>query len=103
VDEIKEKETNPDSKFDLENNGRRHIINAYPTSTVATAIIQPKEPTYPEEGEHIFHSNMWVKGTPLNFIVDRRSQKNLILEEVIKQFGFSTTPHLQPYNIGWLF
>jgi hypothetical protein len=45
---------------------------------------------------------MWAKGTPLHFIVDRRSQKNLILAEVIKQLGLSTTPHLHPYNIGWL-
>jgi hypothetical protein len=45
---------------------------------------------------------MWVKGTPLHFIVDSRSHKNLISAEVIKQLGLSTTPHLQPYNIGWL-
>jgi hypothetical protein len=43
-----------------------------------------------------------VKGTPLHFIVDRGSQKNLISAEVIKQLGLSTTPHPQPYNIGWL-
>jgi hypothetical protein len=30
------------------------------------------------------------------------SQKNLISTEVIKQLGLSTTPHPQPYNIGWL-
>jgi hypothetical protein len=50
----------------------------------------------------LFHSQMWVKGTPLHFIVDSGSQKNLISAEVIKQLGLSTTPHLQPYNIRWL-
>jgi hypothetical protein len=45
---------------------------------------------------------MWVKGTPLHFIVDSGSQKNLISAEVVKQLGLSTTPHPQPYNIGWL-
>jgi hypothetical protein len=45
---------------------------------------------------------MWVKGTPLHFIIDRRIHKNLISAEVIKQLGLSTTPHPQPYNIGWL-
>jgi hypothetical protein len=35
-----------------------------------TATIQPEEPTDPEEGEHLFHSQMWVKGTPLHFIID---------------------------------
>jgi hypothetical protein len=45
---------------------------------------------------------MWVKGTPLHFIVDNGSQNNLISAKVIKQLGLSTTPHPQPYNIGWI-
>jgi hypothetical protein len=45
---------------------------------------------------------MWVKGTPLHFIIDSGSQKNLISAEVIKQLGLSTTPHPKPYNIKWL-
>jgi hypothetical protein len=92
----------PDSESDSENNGRRQIIDADPTAIVMTTTIQPEEPTDPEEGEHLFHSQMWVKGTPLHFIVDSGSQKNLISAEVIKQLGLSTTPHPQPYNIGWL-
>jgi hypothetical protein len=99
VAEIKDKEPNPDSEFDFENNGKRQIIDADPTAIVATATIQPKEPIDPKEGEHLFHSQMWVKGTPLHFIVDSRSQKNLISAEVVKQLGLSTTPHPQPYNI----
>ena len=67
-----------------------------------TSTIQPEEPTNPEEGEHLFHSHIWVKGTPLHLIVDSGSQKNLISAEVVKPLGLSTTPHLQPYNIGWL-
>jgi hypothetical protein len=102
VAEIKDKELNPDSESDFENTGKRQIIDADPTAIVTTATIQPEEPTDPEEGEHLFHSQMWVKGTPLHFIVDRGSQKNLISAEVIKQLGLSTTPHPQPYNIGWL-
>jgi hypothetical protein len=53
-----------------------------------TTTIQPEEPEDPEEGEHLFHSQMWVKGTPLHFIVDSGSQKNLISTEVIKQLDF---------------
>jgi hypothetical protein len=102
VAEIKDKEPNLDSESDSENNGKRHIIDADPTAIVATATIQPEEPTDPEEGERLFHSQMWVKGTPLHFIVDSGSQKNLISAEVVKQLGLSTTPHPQPYNIGWL-
>jgi hypothetical protein len=67
-----------------------------------TATIQLEEPIDPEEGEGLFHSHMWVKGTPLHFIVDSGSQKNLISAEVIKQLGLSTTPHPHPYNIRWL-
>jgi hypothetical protein len=78
VAEIKEKESNPNSKYDSKNNGRRQIIDTDPTIIVDAETIQPKEPTDLEEGEHLFHSQMWVKGTPLHFIVDSRSQKNLI-------------------------
>jgi hypothetical protein len=102
VAEIKDKEPNPDSESDSENTGKGQIIDADPTAIVATATIQPEEPIDPEEGEHLFHSQMWVKGTPLHFIVDSGSQKNLISAEVVKQLGLSTTPHPQPYNIGWL-
>jgi hypothetical protein len=102
VAEIKDKEPNPDSEFDSKNNGKEQIIDADPTTIDATATIQLEEPTDPEEGEHLFHSQMWVKGTPLHFIVDSGSQKNLISAEVIKQLGLSTTPHPQPYNIGWI-
>jgi hypothetical protein len=45
---------------------------------------------------------MWVKGTLLHFIIDSGSQKNLILVEVIKWLALLTTPHPQPYTIGWL-
>jgi hypothetical protein len=72
------------------------------TFIVVTATIQPEEPIDPEEEECLFHSYMWVKGTPLHFVVDSGSEKNLILGAVIKKLGLSTTPHPEPYNIGWL-
>jgi hypothetical protein len=102
VAEIKDKEPNPDSKSDFENIGKGNIIDADPTAIVATTTIQAEELIYPEVGEHLFHSQMWVKGTPLHFIIDIGSHKNLILAKVVKQFGLSTTPHSQPYNIEWL-
>jgi hypothetical protein len=85
---------------DLENNIRRNIIDAKPTAIVAIVVIQPEED--PEEGEKLFHSEMWVKRTPFHFIVDSESQKNIISTKVVKQLDFPTTPHPQPYNIGWL-
>jgi hypothetical protein len=45
---------------------------------------------------------MWVKGTPLHFIVDSGSQKNLISAEVVKRLVLLTMSHPQPYTIGWL-
>ena len=45
---------------------------------------------------------MWVKGMPLHFVVDNGSQKNLISAEVVKRMELPTTPHPQPYSIGWL-
>jgi hypothetical protein len=93
VVEIKDKEPNPNSESDSKNTSKGQIIEAYPTAIVATATIQPEEPTDPEEGEFLFHSQTWVKGTPLHFIVDSESQKNLISAEVFKQLGLSTTPH----------
>jgi hypothetical protein len=67
VVEIKEKDSNPNLKSDSENNGRRLIIDAKPTVIVMTTIIQPKEIADLEEGEHHFHPQMWVKGSPLHF------------------------------------
>jgi len=73
VAEIKDQEPDPDSKSDSENTDGRHIIDADPTAIVATATIQPEEPINPKEGGRLFYSQMWVKGTPLHFIVDSGS------------------------------
>jgi hypothetical protein len=53
--------------------GKREIIDANPTAIIVTTIMQLEEPTNPEEGEFLFHSQMWVKRTPLHFFVDSRS------------------------------
>ena len=45
---------------------------------------------------------MWVKGSPVKFIVKNGSQKNLISVDVMKRLGLSTTAHPHPYTIGWL-
>ena len=71
-------------------------------ATVATTKLQLDEPNEPKEGEHLFHSHMWVKGTPLHSFVDSGSQKNLILPEVVNRLALPTAPHPQPYTIGWL-
>jgi hypothetical protein len=56
----------------------RWIIDMEPSATAATTKLQPNEPDEPKEGECLFHSHMWVKGTPLHFIVYSGRKKNLI-------------------------
>jgi hypothetical protein len=88
VVELKETESSPNQTLIQKIIKGDKIIDAEPTATVMTTTIQPEEPEDPEEGECLFHSQMWVKGTPLHFIVDSGSQKNLISAEVIKQLDF---------------
>lgn len=72
------------------------IIDAEPNAIVATTKCQASETEEPEEGECIFHSQMWVKGDSLHFVVDRGIQKNLISAEVIKWLNLPRTPHPHP-------
>jgi hypothetical protein len=82
--------------------GGSRLSDAKPNATIATMNIQKEEPEDPEEAQRLFHSKMWVKGSPLQFIIDNGSQKNLISVEVMKWLGLPTTAHPQPYTIGWL-
>jgi hypothetical protein len=102
VAKVKASESNAGSDSKSEPEKGRRIIDAKARATVATTKIQRGELDEPKEGELLFHSQMWVKGTLLHFIVDNSSQKNLILVEVVKQLALLTTPHPQPYTIGWL-
>jgi hypothetical protein len=102
VDEVKSSKSYVGLDSEPKPKRGRWIIDAEPNVVVATTKIQPGELDDPEEGERLFHSQMWVKGTSLHFIVDSSNQKNLISTEVIKQLALSTTPHPQPYTIGWL-
>ena len=54
-----------ESEPDKGNDKGKQIIDADPNATVATAKIQKNEPEDPEEEERLFHSQMWVRGSPL--------------------------------------
>ena len=73
-----------------------------PSAIFSTTKLQREDLEDPEEGECLFHSQMWVKGSPLQFLVDSGRKKNLILEEVMKHIGLPTIAHPQPYTIGWI-
>ena len=91
-----------DSEPDKGNDKGKEIINVDPNTIIATMKIQKEEPKDLEEEERLFHSQMWVKGSLLQLIIDSESQKNLISEEVVKQMRLPPTTHPQPYTIEWL-
>jgi hypothetical protein len=80
-----------------------HIINVESIATISTTNIQPDKSEEIEEGDHLFHSHMWVKGNPLHYIVENGSQNNMILTDVIKRLKLLRMEYPQPYTIGWLF
>jgi len=91
-----------ESEPDKGNDRGKQIIEAEPNATISTTKIQKEEPEDLEEAKCLFHSKMWVKGSPLQFIVDSGREKNLISVEVVNRLGLPTTTHPQPYTIGWL-
>jgi hypothetical protein len=102
VAEVKASESDASSDSDSKPERGRWIIDMEPSATVSTTKLQHGEPYEPKEGECLFHSQMWVKGTPLHFIVDSGSEKNLISVEIVKRLALLTTLHPQPYTVGWL-
>jgi hypothetical protein len=78
VDELKDSMSEVDYDSDSNPEGEKRIIDDGPSSTVTITKVWPSEPKEPEEGEGLFHSQMWVKGDLIHFIVDNDSQKNLI-------------------------
>jgi hypothetical protein len=93
VAEVKASELDVDSESKLEIERGRWIIDAEPSATIASTKLQPGEPDEPKEGERLFHSQMWIKGTTLHFIFDSSSQKNLISTDVVKRLALPTTSH----------
>ena len=57
--------SNSKSKPKNGNEKGKQIIDVEPNAIVATTKIQKEEPEDPEEEERLFHSQMWVKGSPL--------------------------------------
>ena len=74
MEELKASELYLDSNSDSKLDKGDHIIDAKPSATIATTQIHPDDPEDPKEGECLFHSKMWVKGSSLHFIIDNGSQ-----------------------------
>ena len=99
---MKASESEVDSNSKSNPEGHNRIIDAEPSAMVVTTKVRPSEPEEPEEGERLFHSQMWVKGALIHFIVDNDSHKNLISTKIAKQLNLPMTPHPQHYTIGWI-
>jgi hypothetical protein len=95
MDELKAFESEVDSDSESNPKGGKQTIDVQSNDTVATTKVHPSELEEIEEGEHLFHLHLWVKGAPLHFISDSRSQRNLISVEVFKQQDLPMTLHLQ--------
>jgi hypothetical protein len=93
VAKLKASESEEDSNFESNPKRGKWIIDVEPNATIATTKFQPNEPEEPEEGECLFHSQMWEKGALLHFIVDSEIQKNLISTEVVKRLDLPMTLH----------
>ena len=68
----------PESEPKKGNEKENKIIDVDRSATVTTTKLHGEDLEDPEEGECLFHSHMWVKGSLLQFLVDSGSQKNLI-------------------------
>ena len=78
------------------------IIDTDPSAIFSTTKLKREDPEDREDGECIFHSQMWVKGSPLHFLIYSISQNIVISVEVVKRLDLLTITHLQLYTIGWL-
>jgi len=107
VAELRASESNassdPESEPNKRNDKVKKIIDAEPSAIFATTKIQKNEPEDPEEGERLFHSQMWVKGSLLQFIVDKGSQKNLVglmgLDPALKLISQKNPYTTSPFGI----
>jgi hypothetical protein len=84
MDELKAFESEVDSNSKSNSEGGKWIVDFEPSAIVTATKVRQNKLEEPKEGEHLFHSKMWVKGALLHFIFDIDSQNNLISAEVIK-------------------
>jgi hypothetical protein len=103
VAEVKASKSDVGSNSDSKPEREIWIIDVELSAIVSTTNLQPGEPDEPEEGECLFHSQLWVKGTPLHSIIYSSREKNIISAKVIKWLALQKMPHPQPYTIGWFF
>jgi hypothetical protein len=61
--------------------------------------------TTPEPNLHnvpLFTHNCQIKNDLATLILDNGSQRNLISQELVQHLQLPTTPHPDPYHLGWV-
>jgi hypothetical protein len=71
--EMKDFESEVDSDSKSNPKVGNQIIDLEPSAMVATTKFRQSKPEEPDEGERLFHSEMWVKGALIHFIFDSSS------------------------------
>ena len=70
--------SDPESEPDKGDDKGKQIIDVDHSAIVATTKLQREDPEDLKEGQRLFHSQMWVKGSPLSFLFDGGRKKSLI-------------------------
>ncbi|CAL1412875.1 unnamed protein product [Linum trigynum] len=65
------------------------------------ALTTTRQPEI-DQKENIFQSRCLVEGQLLFVIVDGCSCANVVIQDVVKRLGLSTSRHATPYNLDWL-
>jgi hypothetical protein len=65
------------------------------STKIESAIDQKKR-------REFFHVRVIVKHTKVDNLFDSGYQVNLISEAIVKKLGLKTTPHKNPYSLGWV-
>ncbi|GKD11814.1 hypothetical protein Tco_1196221 [Tanacetum coccineum] len=66
-----------------------------------TLMVKPTSGVTKEK-EELFTLKIQVKQELIEAIVDTGSEKNLISSSLVERLGLETTPHPQPYSLGWI-
>jgi hypothetical protein len=80
--------------------GRKGISTINSNSSVQSAKLESV--TDQKKRSEIFHVRVIVKHTKVDTLFDSGSQVNLISEAIVKKLGLNTTPHKNPYPLGWV-
>jgi hypothetical protein len=72
-----------------------------PTEVDPSSILMTQEDSNTST-QPLFTHNCQIKNTLALLIMDNGSQKNLVSQALVNRLTLVTTPHPQPYQLGWV-